>query len=150
MLVRSDGLCVGQASHAWVSGQFARAWAEPFDPWEEVCLAAEQHDVGMAEWDRDPPCDPESGRPVHFIDMALDVHTRLWAAAPAKLVTQSRHASLLVAMHGIALYERRDRSVPEVARTLDALEAHRDAMLLSLGDWRGRDGISSCCGRGTG
>ena len=54
MLVRPDGdsvLCIGQASHAWISGQMARAWAEPFERHDEVCLAAEQHDVGMAEWD---------------------------------------------------------------------------------------------------
>ena len=52
MLLRPDGdsvLCIGQASHAWISGQMARAWAEPFEPYEDVCLAAEQHDVGMAE-----------------------------------------------------------------------------------------------------
>ena len=45
----------GRRPHAWVSGQLARAWGNAefgsVAPYEEVCLAAEQHDVGMAEWD---------------------------------------------------------------------------------------------------
>ncbi len=58
MVLRRDEhgvLAIGQASHAWISGQMARAWGNeqfgPLEPYEEVCLAAEQHDVGMAAWD---------------------------------------------------------------------------------------------------
>ena len=117
MLIRPDGadvVAIGQASHAWLSGQLARAWgnerfARP-DPREEVCLAAEQHDVGMAEWDLAPAPDPGSGRPQSFMEMALPDHLRLWSAAPLKLLTQSRYAALLVSMHGVALYEHRDVS----------------------------------------
>jgi hypothetical protein len=46
-------IVIGQASRAWISGQLARAWGNErfaaLEPREEVCLAAEQHDVGMAE-----------------------------------------------------------------------------------------------------
>jgi hypothetical protein len=46
-------VAVAQPAHAWISGQLARAWGnERFgavEPLSEVCLAAEQHDVGMAE-----------------------------------------------------------------------------------------------------
>ena len=115
MLIRqeADGIvAIGQASHAWLSGQLARAWGnDRFDrpaPWEEVCLAAEQHDVGMAEWDLAPRLNPETGRPLSFTEMALEDHLRLWSAAPAKLLPQSRYAALLVSLHGTALYERRD------------------------------------------
>ena len=45
-----------------------------------------------------------------FMEMALEDHLRLWSAAPAKLLTQSRYAALLVSMHGTALYEMRDLS----------------------------------------
>lgn len=110
MLVREDGeaaICIGQAAHAWISGQLARAW-EGVSPREEVCLAAEQHDVGMAQWDLAPALNPETGRPQSFMEMPLDVHLRLWSAAPQRLFTQSRYAALLVSMHGTALYERRD------------------------------------------
>lgn len=108
-------LCIGQASHAWLSGQLARAWNPAAA--EEVCLAAEQHDVGMAQWDLAPPLNEASGWPVGFMDMALAHHLALWRAAPERLFTQSRHAALLVSLHGTKLYELRD---------LDAM-APRDA-----------------------
>ena len=114
MLIRPepDGsfLAIGQASHAWVSGQLARAWGnEEFgqiEPWEEVCLGAEQHDVGWAEWDLDPKIDPETGRPYTFISLPLEEKLELWSGAARKMISQSRYAALLVSMHGTALYER--------------------------------------------
>ena len=115
MLVRAEAhglLVIGQASHAWLSGQLARAWGnrgfDPPSPREEVCLAAEQHDIGMSEWDLEPKLDVATGRPQSFMEMALEDHLRLWSAAPSKLVSQSRYAALLISMHGCALYERRD------------------------------------------
>jgi len=119
-------LAIGQPSHAWLSGQLARAWGsarlDAPEPWEEVCLAAEQHDVGMAEWDLAPKLHPQAKRPQSFMEMALADHLRLWSAAPAKLLTQSRYAALLVSLHGSALYERRDLAgmPPEDARAVRA------------------------------
>lgn len=116
MLLREAGpdvLAIGQASHAWLSGQLARAWGnEQFPapaPREEVCLAAAQHDVGWAEWDLHPTLNPKDGRPHSFMDMPdLTTHIELWSAAPGKLLSQSAYAALLVSMHGTALYSRRD------------------------------------------
>src|SRR3954447_22442390 len=112
----SGVICIGQASHAWVAGQLARRWgndrfAKP-DPFDEVCLGAEQHDVGMAEWDRLPDLDPETGLPRSFMDMPLATHLELWSQAPDKVLTQSPYAALLVSMHGHALYARRDTLEP--------------------------------------
>jgi hypothetical protein len=114
MLVRHDRdgvILIGQASHAWISGQLARAWGnERFaapDPFEEVCLAAEQHDVGWIERDLEPVLDPSSGWPQSFMQTALDEHLALWRAAPDRLLSQSRYAALLVSLHGSALYGRR-------------------------------------------
>ena len=123
MLVRPDGICIGQASHAWVSGQFARAWAEELPEREAVCLAAEQHDVGMAQWDLAPSLDADSGLPVGFMRMPLDVHLRLWSLAPQRLFTQSRVAALLVSLHGTRLYERRDLDRLEPGQA-DAVRAY--------------------------
>ena len=100
-------VAIGQASHAWMSGQLARAWRD-VEPREEVCLAAEQHDVGMAGWDLAPTLNPETGRPHDFLQMPLATHLRLWSAAPQRLFTQSRYAALLVSLHGTTLYEMRD------------------------------------------
>jgi hypothetical protein len=115
VLLRHDDhgvLAIGQASHAWLSGQLARVWgndrfAAP-DPYEEVCLAAEQHDVAFATWDLDPVRDPHTGLPYSFMEMPVEMHLQLWSAAPRCLLTQSRYAALLVSMHGSRLYKRRN------------------------------------------
>ena len=137
-------IAVGQPSHAWLSGQLARAWGnERFGavtPWEEVCLGAEQHDVGMAGWDLEPELDPETGRPRSFMEMALETHLELWSAAPDRLRAQSRYAALLVSMHGTALYERRDLATlePERARAVRAfLERGRRQQAELLAELRG-------------
>jgi hypothetical protein len=115
MLLRRDEqgvVAIGQAAHAWISGQLARAWGNPqfgpVEPWEEMCLAAEQHDIGMAAWDLEPTLNPETGLPHSFMEMPLATHIELWTAGPRRLITQSRYAALLVSMHGARLYERRD------------------------------------------
>jgi uncharacterized protein DUF3891 len=136
-------LAIAQTSHAWISGQLARAWGdEGFPapaPWEEVCLGAEQHDVGMAEWDLRPTLNPDTGLPHAFIEMPLDVHMRLWSEAPFRMLAQSRYAALLVSLHGSALYERRDlEAMPpaeaqQVREFLDGQRQVQKKLLASLG-----------------
>ena len=134
VLVREDGdavVVIGQASHAWLSGQLARAWGgdavAPVEPREEVCLAAEQHDVGMALWDLAPSLNPETGRPRSFLEMELAVHLALWTAASEHLLTQSRYAALLVSRHGTILYGRSDLDAmaPERAEPIRAFLAQQ-------------------------
>jgi len=114
MLLRKDDngvLAIGQPSHAWISGQLARAWGTDMfprpEPYDEVCLAADQHDVGWAIWDLAPDRDPATGLPYSFMELPLQEHLALWGAAPERLLTQSRYAALLVSMHGSRLYRRR-------------------------------------------
>lgn len=146
MLLRRDGdgvLAIGQASHAWLSGQLARAWGnEQFgavEPWEEVCLAADQHDVGMAAWDLEPSFNEQTGLPHSFMEMPLALHTQLWLEGPHRLVSQSAYAALLVSMHGSRLYNRRDldRSPPPEAKRirefLAAQQEFQDQMIALLG-----------------
>jgi hypothetical protein len=135
VLVRNDPrgvVVIGQPSHAWISGQLARSWGnEAFgavEPFEEVCLAAEQHDIGMAMWDFEPAHNPESGLPVSFLQMAIRDHIELWTAAPRRLLRQSRYAALLVSLHGTRLYAHRDISAlpgPERSLVLEFLEGQR-------------------------
>jgi hypothetical protein len=111
MLLRPDGdatVCIGQPAHAFLSGQLAAAWAPRPEPFEEVVLAAAQHDAGMADWDAAPELNSETGLPQSFMEMSLDTHLRLWSHAPHRVLPQSRYAALLVSMHGTALYEMRD------------------------------------------
>jgi Protein of unknown function (DUF3891) len=115
MVLRRDDrgvLAIGQPSHAWISGQLARNWGNAqfgrFEPWEDVCLAAEQHDVGMASWDLTPSYNEATGLPYGFTEMPLAVHLELWRGAAPRLVRQNRYAAMLVARHGARLYELRD------------------------------------------
>jgi hypothetical protein len=115
MILRPDGddgavVAIGQASHAWLSAQLARAWgnaafAAPA-PREEVVLGALQHDIGMADWDRTPQRHPDTGLPRQFHELDRRTHLALWTAAPDRVLTQSRYAALLVSLHGTGLYER--------------------------------------------
>jgi hypothetical protein len=115
VVLRHEGagvLAVGQASHAWVCGQLARAWGNgrfgAVVPLDEVALGAEQHDIGMAQWDLHPARNPDTGLPLSFVEMAAAENLALWRVGPSRLITQSRYAALLAAMHGRRLCERRD------------------------------------------
>lgn len=133
-----DGIvCIGQAAHSWVSGQLARRWGNdavpPPEPLAEVCLGAEQHDIGMADWDRRPELDEQTGYPMSFLDLPLATHIALWTDAPEKVLTQSPYAALLVSMHGHALF--RDRTpTPEIERYLRAQEELQRDLLERIGE----------------
>ena len=133
MVLRHDEqgvLAVGQASHAWLCGQFARAWGNPrfgaVEPLDEVALGAEQHDVGMARWDLDPIRNPETGLPKSFMEMGAQANAPLWLRGPERLVTQSRYAALLAIRHGRRLYESVDleRASPEDVTAVTAFLGH--------------------------
>lgn len=127
MLYRDDPagtIAIAQPAHAWVSAQLARAWGNAqfgtFAPWEEVCLAAEQHDVGMAEWEGAPTLNRRTGRAHSFMDLPEPGHSRMFAVARYLLVPQSRYAALLTSLHFTGLAERHDgtNDTPEGARAL--------------------------------
>jgi hypothetical protein len=127
MLYREDpaGLIViGQPAHAWVAGQLAQAWGNEHvgavAPWEEVCLAAEQHDLAHALWERAPTLNPQTGRPYSFLDMPAKTRLALVSSASTLLLAQSRYAALLVSLHFTGLYETYD--------TRDAFGEERQAM----------------------
>ena len=143
MLLREDDrgvLAIGQPSHAWISGQLARAWGNgrfgKVEPYEEVCLAAEQHDIGWATRDLEPLFNPDTGLPRSFMEMPIELHLGLFTEGPRALVSQSRYAALLVSMHGRRLYERRDidkleRSAADAIRSFLAGRRAFEAELLA-------------------
>jgi hypothetical protein len=142
MLLRADGdavICIGQPSHAWVSGQLARAWGNErfgtFEPREEVCLGALQHDVGMAATDREPTLNVDTGLPRSFVEWPLTDKLALWRGAPDMLISQSRYAALLASLHGHALYARMDPATrgDEIDAFLAAEERRQAELIASLG-----------------
>jgi hypothetical protein len=126
-VVDDGALAIGQLSHAWLSGQLARAWGnERFtapEPREEIVLGAEQHDVGWALFDLEPRFNAESGLPRNFLELTVDEHLAIWRDAPDRLLTQSLHAALVVSLHGSSLSELRMQSAPD---QVPALRAHVD------------------------
>jgi hypothetical protein len=122
-----DGLVVvSQPTHAWVSGQLARAWGNAafgdVEPWEDVGLGAEQHDLGWAAWEERPTRHPKTGRPRRFFEMPTAEHVAIWRGASRRALTQGRYAALLVSLHLTGLYERHDYS----ADTPDEAAAARE------------------------
>ena len=107
---RNGHVAVAQQAHGWMCGQLARAWGNerfgPVAPAEEVCLAAEQHDVGMARWDLAPELDPATGLPATVKAMDLDTHLALQLEGPCLLSTQSRYAALLASLKHCVMYQK--------------------------------------------
>jgi hypothetical protein len=113
MLLRQDGddvIAISQPAHAWLSGQLARAWGfarfAPPSPYEAVCFAAEQHDVGWLSWESAPGFDPESGRPQTFMQLRPAIHTTLWREGVQRARMYGRYPALLVSLHAHTIYSR--------------------------------------------
>jgi uncharacterized protein DUF3891 len=130
-------LAIGLPAHAWLSGQMADAWRWPFQPRAEVCLAALQHDIGMAAWDANPLLDPASGLPYSFTSMPRAMHVSLWSRAARLMEAQSGYAALLVSLHGTGLYERyvseQERSADPVRSYLEGERAYQRRQTAALG-----------------
>jgi hypothetical protein len=111
MLLRKDGLdviAIPQPSHAWLSGQLASAWgnqrfAAP-TPNDEVCLAAEQHDIGWLRWEAAPVLDARTGLPQEFCHVPAITHTALWREGVRHARAFGRYPALLVSLHADTIY----------------------------------------------
>jgi uncharacterized protein DUF3891 len=135
-------IAITQPTHAWLSGQLARAWGnERFGevaPWEEVCLGAEQHDVGHTTWEQAPTLNPQTGLPYSFLEMPRQLHVQLWSEAARCVLPQGRYAALLVSLHGTGLYQRYNAAndLPENAQAvqhyLEQERAFQEELLATL------------------
>ena len=112
-------IAIPQPSHAWISGQAIRAWGnEEFgyvSPFEDVCLGAEQHDIGWLSWERSPTLNAETGRPHAFRELDVAQHTDLWRQGSAMAVVLGRYPALLVSLHGTNLYRNFDLRAADAA-----------------------------------
>lgn len=92
---------ITQPAHAWVSGQLARHWgnSEFEDKSEEVCLAAEQHDIGFMGWEQRPTLDREAGLPYSFLELPSEMHFEIWTDGIQKMLRFGRYPALLVSKH---------------------------------------------------
>jgi hypothetical protein len=146
MLIRPGDdatLAIGQLSHAWLSGQLARAWGNErigaVEPREDVALGAEQHDVGWALFDLAPRWNPDTGLPRSFVELTVADHLEIWTDAPLRLMTVSLHAALVISMHGSSLSEARQTVATEGT---EALQEHIDIEHARQAELRERLGVS--------
>jgi hypothetical protein len=108
MLFRSQPsgvLAISQLTHAWISGQIMRAWAEPLS--EPLLLAIEQHDLGWLDWETNPSFNRETGRPHLFREVGASIHAPMWTKGIERaLGAWGAHVALLISRHGGIIYRR--------------------------------------------
>ncbi|ACB94155.1 DUF3891 family protein [Beijerinckia indica] len=146
MLLRSEGLetiAFSQPSHAWLSGQLARQWGNahfaPPEPFEDVCLATEQHDLGWQEWEAAPALNEKTGLPQQFFEVPGDVHMKLWREGIGTAQIYGRFVAVLVSLHAVTIYgfafdpkTAEPAHAAKVHAFLDALAAQREEWLRQL------------------
>ena len=117
MIVRDAGdawQVVLQTDHADVSGDCARSWADVGERHASVVVAAERHDDGWAVWEQSPAMDPDTGRPLNFLDVPVPAHLAFYRAGIAAITDEDPYAGLLVSMHGAGIYRQRYGAQPEL------------------------------------
>jgi hypothetical protein len=120
MIVCDVGNCwqiVLQTDHADLSGEIARRWAERTERSDSLATAAERHDDGWSVWEQAPMCDPDTSRPINFLDVAVPSHLAFYRAAIAATSEQDPYAGLLVSMHGAGIYRGRYGAQPDLKLT---------------------------------
>jgi len=142
MLHRTDEqgiIAISQPAHAWVSGQLAKAWDSSMlvPVTEEVCLAAELHDVGFLQWERHPTLNPATGLPHTFMDMPREMHFEIWTTSIQQMLRFGRYPALLVSMHFTSLARRNEREGTPAEKTalgqfLEQQEALQTTLRTSL------------------
>lgn len=132
---------VMQTDHADLSGDFARRWKQRSDRADSLAIAAERHDDGWAVWEQAPMCDPETGKPVNFLDVGVLSHLAFYRAGIAAVTEQDPYAGLLVSMHGAGIYRGRYGLQPELGLTQaeQAPEQVEAFVAEQEGDFQARD-----------
>jgi hypothetical protein len=103
-------VAISQPSHSWLSGQLARGWGNKqfnrFEPFEPICYAAEQHDVGFLQWEYEPALDPRTGLPYNFDSLPEQMHFDLWTRGISELKPVCCYSALIVSLHFCDLCRR--------------------------------------------
>jgi hypothetical protein len=107
---RDQTITISQTSHSWVSGQLARNWGNElfpsFEPFEPICYAAEQHDIGFLDWESQPTLNVDTGLPYAFYELPESLHFEIWRTGIYQLRPVCLYASLVVSLHFYGLSVR--------------------------------------------
>lgn len=125
---------VTQNDHAHFAAELLSLWRTdglPENPRrQEILLAAREHDNGWREADSAPHRDPESGRPLDFTSVPLDLRREIWRRGVRRLPDSEIWARLLILQHAIHLHRARSDSA-KWATLLDEWRQLRDEVLES-------------------
>ena len=125
-------LLISQVEHARVSGELTRAWREPFS--HEVVEAIVHHDDGWAKWEATPQLDPARGRPLSFLEMAIDHAIEIWGDSIARARHIGPLAGAIVAGHFLGLASGSEHAAdPRAREWLHEMSIQRTAW---LSEWR--------------
>ena len=106
-----DGIvAIAQPAHGRIVGMIARAWggggfAVP-PHWDEVCVAADTHELGMAAWETAPTLNTATGLPHAYYELPRSVHLAQWQEAGPLALMQGRYIALMVSRHGTWIFHR--------------------------------------------
>lgn len=113
LIKRSNGklTLIEQVAHARMVRDIAEHWGnEHFAaprPQDQSFLAAAMHDDGWREPDSMPLFNEQEGRPLHFLEIGMDEHAKLYGQGVDEVFAADPYAGLLVSMHWTGLYRSR-------------------------------------------
>jgi hypothetical protein len=114
MLIRRKGnelVLIEQVAHAKMAGDIAAHWgnddfAVP-TPHEKATLATAMHDEGWREPDLLPLFNDTEHRPLHFLELSMEDHVKLYSRGVDEVFAVDPYAGLLISMHWTGLYRAR-------------------------------------------
>jgi Protein of unknown function (DUF3891) len=144
-------IAISQTAHAWVSGQLARQWGNErfpsFAPIEPLCYAAEQHDRGFLDWERQPTLNPKSGLPHTFENIPLSLHVELQKKSILELKAVSLYAALVTSLYFARAVGKQSpvESPEDRQRIAEFLQEQKDLQQNLLGSLRKDPYLRSAC-----
>ena len=102
---QGDWFLITQPEHARLSGFLAGHWGGGggdfvrSEPWDEVCLAAAEHDNGWREWDDRPSLNPE-GAPAYMYENPIAEVFKILHRGAGRLIDRGHpYAAALISLH---------------------------------------------------
>lgn len=135
LIKRSNGelTLIEQVAHARMTRDIAEHWGnERFAaprPQDESFMAAAMHDDGWREPDAIPLFNEREGRPLHFLEIGMDEHAKLYGQGVDEVFAANSYAGLLVSMHWTGLY--RSRWGMQTGRVVFGTNVRQDDAVLS-------------------
>jgi Protein of unknown function (DUF3891) len=124
---------IEQVAHARMVRDIAEQWGNehfaPPRPQDEAFLAAAMHDDGWREPDAVPLFNEREQRPLHFLELGMGEHAKLYGQGVDEVFARDAYAGLLVSMHWTGLY--RSRWGMQTGRVVFGDNAAQDDVVLS-------------------